>query len=175
MIDRNPNAALRQFNSRQFNNAMGEFYEPEAAATLQEQMASRLKEVKDLQRITANSRTEGRRIQQQMDNELADGGLSSFAGDVAEHGTNAFFKRLGRSMQNALTNTPKKQQADNLVTRELLSTPFNVAAGEATGQIPPELLAQYLRKQRSGFNPLQYLPQLGDGNIYPLLAYEGTQ
>lgn len=175
MIDRNPNAALRQFNSRQFNNAMKEFYEPEAAATLQEQMAARLKEVKDLQRVTSNSRTEGRRIQQQLDNELAGGGLNAFAADVAEHGSNAFFKRIMKSVSNALNNTPKMQQADNLVTRELLSTPFNVAAGEATGQIPPEMLAQYLRKPKAGFQPLQYIPQLGNGNIYPLLAYEGTQ
>ncbi|MDE2099131.1 MAG: hypothetical protein KGL39_17890 [Patescibacteria group bacterium] len=132
-IARNPSAALRQFNSPQFQKVMRTFYSPQELADVTDTLNGLLSEQQGLSKILGNSRTALRAGQQADDAALVGEHPASVAMDVATKGPRgALMSRAADYIGNKFTNSPVQQKADQLVTQQLLATPFDRAGWEAT-------------------------------------------
>lgn len=144
MIARNPQAALRQFNTPQFKKVMQNFYSDAEYQTLIDKLTDRASEAAKLQQITGNSRTAARQIQQTDDASLAENApAGEFVNDLMRSGVHhTAINYVADMIGKKLFNTPN---TDKIMSNLLLSTPFNMASQAATGQMPHQILAELLK------------------------------
>lgn len=174
-IARNPQAALRQFNSPQFAKALSAFYAPEQLSDLTSELSSKSREMAGLNQVTGNSRTAGRAIQQAEDAAMGSDPLRSGAVDIVRRGPLGAAKQAaGDFLQKTLLNTPTMQQADKNVANVLTSSPFRLAQTESVANTSPVLRNALARM--GGGTGLYGLPRTGtDYTPYLLPFYMGNQ
>lgn len=170
MIANNPGAALSRFNSPQFAKAMRTFYSPEEYDALLSNVQQAAKGNKQVQQITGNSRTATRALQQASDQ--ADNGLSE---SLIRSGPKGAAKDwVVNNLVNKFSNTPVRQSADQQVAETLLSTPFNLASREASGDLPTVLrnaLANRPLSLPEVARQIQLQRFLGGGKLSPAVNY----
>lgn len=137
MIANNPNGALTKMNSPQFKKVMSHFYSPEEYAALLGSAQQLMKQRGQIRQITGNSRTAARAIQQSDDRSDE----SSLAQSMLASGSHSGgFKNFMRDkVMDHFVNTPARQSADRMVAQTLLQNPFQMAATQAGGNLPPQI------------------------------------
>lgn len=139
-INSNPQAALRQFNSPQFQKVMGSFYSPEEMTALTDSLAAKANEMGGYQRILGNSRTQGRAVQQAEDKAMLQDDLRQAIVDAAKSGPwGALKKGAGDFLEKKLLNTPTQQRVDDKLAGILTAKPFQLGNMESVGNASPAI------------------------------------